>query len=101
MGTSLEDLRYFVVRGLGLINATARTQAQRTHDACLDLDALREMLDCKADANAVQAKFVEDNAVFEAKIGMINEGLTDFGAQVGEAFASVGAIGANFQQHVA
>jgi hypothetical protein len=101
MGTSLEDLRYFVVRELGQINANARTQAQRTHDARLDIEAIRRLLDSKADATAVQAKFAEDSAVSEAKVGMINEGLTDSGAQVSKAFASVEAIGAKFKQHIA
>ena len=101
VGTNLEDLRWFVVREFGQLHATAREQAQRAYDARLDIEALKVKLDGKANVQAVQNKFAEDNALFEAQIASMNETMSRFGEQVTHAFASVEAIDASFKQHVA
>ena len=43
----------------------------------MDIEAFKRALDSKADASAVLVKLAQDSAIIEAKIGMLNEGLTD------------------------
>ena len=85
-----------MIRELGLVNANAHAQAQRTYDARLDLEAIKRALGSKPNTGAAQAKFEEDNALFEAKTNSMNESLVTFGEQVKHAFALVEAVDASF-----
>ena len=98
--TSLEELRGFVLREIGKLHANARSQAERSHATRVDLEILKKTMEGKADFDVVKSAFDEEHAIFNTKIGMINEGMNDFGGKVMKAFSSVEAIETNLQQHV-
>jgi hypothetical protein len=81
-GANLEDLRCFFIRELGRLNANGHMQAQSSYQARLDIEALKRLLDTKAEATAVTAQFVEDHTIFETQVNMLNDGLTDFKKQL-------------------
>ena len=97
---TVEELRGFILREVGQLHANARTQAERSYEARLDIEALKKAMGTKADFDPAKSAFEEERAIFEAKVAMINEGMTDFGTKVMQAFSYVENLEANLQKHV-
>jgi hypothetical protein len=94
-GATVEELRGFILREVGQLHANARTQAERSYEARRDIEALKKALETKADFEPIKSAFENEHAIFEAKIAMINEGMTDFGTKVMQAFSHVERLEAN------